>query len=81
MKTQHDNQTTVFTSTGCPAMDALDLADAVLDGTVTGKEVIAKLMHINRLIVEERESGEIKIVPAHIAHMPTGNDPGNNLHQ
>lgn len=62
-------------------MDALDLADAVLEGSVTGKEIIAKLLHINDLINRERERGEAEIVPAHVAAMPTGNDSGSGLYQ
>jgi hypothetical protein len=68
MATQIVNQTTI-NSTGCPAMDALDLAECVLDGTVTGKEIIAKLFHINGLINEERQRGEALIVPAHLEYI------------
>ena len=48
----------VIISTGCPSMDALDLATAIKEGTATKGEAIAKLEHISQLIEEERESVE-----------------------
>lgn len=54
MKTQHEVNSTIITSTGCPHTDALDLAEAILAEGVTTRETIAHLLHIADLIHLER---------------------------
>ncbi len=77
MKIQNEVNQTIITSTGCPNLAACDLAEAVLDGTVTGKEIIAKLMHISDLIVEERKNGGPELVPAHVQYLKAPSEAMN----
>lgn len=48
----------VIRSTGCPAMDALNLADDIRKGAVTDREAIATLEHIAKMIDEGHGCGE-----------------------
>jgi hypothetical protein len=62
MKTEntgHEAKQIIIPSAGCPYQDACALADAVREGIVTGKEIIARLEHISDLIIEEREKGGV----------------------
>ena len=52
-------QKMIIRSTGDPAMDALNLAGAILAKEVTPEEAAATLRHISRLIEAERETGEL----------------------
>jgi hypothetical protein len=62
--------TTVITSTGDSILDVLTLAEVVLEGEATAREIIAKLEHIADLIEEERAQGA-RLVPAHIRTLET----------
>lgn len=48
----------VVRSTGCPAMDALNLADVIRKGAVTEREAIATLEHIAKMVGEGHRCGE-----------------------